>query len=138
MGMISKEKVDQYTSTKVYDANGKSRVSKHANNAVAITLLGTTHAEHIEIMKANKLEEKLDKVFTSGNAGQFRMGLGNALCQLVKSGTPVVINGVKIKTLDQQVKMPAATIPPKPVKEDKPAPVKTAGKKEKPTPAKAA
>ena len=96
-----------YEPIKVRDANGKAKVSRGNGDAVARALISLDAKALNAVVKENGLTDKhKNRVAESPNMGLARMSIGNSLRAMVRRGEHVVIAGLTIKSLDQNVKVP--------------------------------
>ncbi|MDD1762968.1 MAG: hypothetical protein LUQ59_12125 [Methanothrix sp.] len=100
--VIDTSKYD-YKTLRVRDRNGKLRHSVSNGDAVSLAMLNMDHDALVNVMLANKLEDRFSKHAKTLNHGHFRMILGQALRALVRRGKKVKIGKHRIEALDQKI-----------------------------------
>lgn len=125
MGAVIDTSAYPYKTIRVRGKDGKLHYIRSNGDSVvkALTLHTIVNGKPIEqVVRANKL---ILSDFT--NSGQLRMAVGTRLRTLIRSGTPVVVGDITLKSLDQKVALvveerrPAAEKPVKKATEAKSA-----------------
>lgn len=94
-----------YPRIKLKSPSGKVVYSATSSDAISRAMFGMNHVDLVAVAKTNGMEERLSKHYDK-NTGHLRMIVGQALRSLIHKGNRVVIRGLKIEDLKQDVPWP--------------------------------
>lgn len=104
MAQVIDTKRYKYDRLKLRDPNGVAHYSATKLDAVARSLVGMNAAGMVAVLQENGLDYVVRH--SEKKIGHFRMIVGQSLRAILNKGSPVMVRGLMIKTLDQDVPLP--------------------------------